>query len=371
VTRAALCAGAFLLHGAPFAMASTHLVFFGTSTKTTSRGIYAARFDDDTGTFSAPVLVAEAKNPTWLAITPDKRFLYTVNASKAQAIGFKIDAAGPKLTPLPSAPRATEPVNGPSHLAIDATGRTLLGSNYADGYVAAIPIHPDGTLGEPKITRHTGHGPNPQRQDKPHPHSATLSPDNRFVIVCDLGLDKIFTYALDPATATLTPANPPFVAAQPCSGPRHFKFSQDGRHAYNITEMGATIAVYDYDAARGALSPVQSISTLPPEYQAKWGAEVRVHPNGKFVYGSNRGHDSIAVFSVEETTGKLTLVEIVPTGGKVPRNFALSADGKWLICGHQDSENITVFKVDANTGRLTPTPSTINVPSCICVLFYD
>lgn len=352
-------------------MASSHLVFFGTYTKTTSRGIYAARFDDETGAFSKPTLVAEIKNPTWLTLSPDKRFLYAVNASKAQAVGYKVDPAGPTLTPLPTTPLANEPVNGPAHLSIDATGRVLIGSNYGDSYVTAIPVHPDGTLGEPKITRHTGHGPNPQRQDKPHPHSATFSPDNRFVIVCDLGLDKIYTYAVDPATATLTPGHPPFVEAQPCTGPRHFAFSPDGRHAYNITEMGSTIVAYDYAPGNGALTQIQSVSTLPPEYQAKWGAEVEVHPNGKFVYGSNRGHDSIAVFSVDPTSGKLTLVEIVPSGGKVPRNFSLSPDGKWLVCGHQDSDDITVFKVDASTGRLTRVPNSINVASCICVLFYN
>ena len=352
-------------------MASPHLIFFGTYTKTGSRGIYSSRLNDETGELSPPVLAAEAVNPTWVTLTPDKKFLYAVQGSKAQAVGFAVNAASGTLTPLPQSPDAKVPAGSSTHLAVDATGRVLLAANYGDGFVASMAIHRDGTLGAPAIIQHTGHGPNPQRQDKPHVHSVTISPDNRYAIVCDLGLDKIFTYAIDPEKALLTPANPPFVAAQPTTGPRHFKFSNDGRHGYNITEMGATIVVYDYNAATGALSPVQSISTLPPDYQAKWGAEVRVHPNGKFVYGSNRGHDSIAVFSVEPASGRLTLVEIVPTGGRVPRNFALSPDGKWLVCGHQDSENITVFKVDGNTGRLTKTPNTISIPSAICVLFYD
>lgn len=371
VTRAGLCVGAFLLHGATLAMASSHLIYFGTYTKTTSRGIYAARLDDETGALSSPILVAEAPNPTWVTISPDKRFLYAVHGSKAQAIGYKIDATTGQLTPLPLPAKASEPAGGPCHLAIDATGRTLLAANYGDGYVAAIPIHADGTLGDPKIIQHTGQGPNPQRQDKPHVHCVQVSPDNRFVLVCDLGLDKIFTYALDPATATLSPGNPAFVAAQPCSGPRHVKFSPDGRRVYNITEMGSTIVTYDYNAANGALTPVQTISTLPSDYQAKWGAEVRVHPNGKFVYGSNRGHDSIAVFSVDPATGKLTLVELVPCGGEIPRNFTLSPDGQWLVCGHQGSDNITLFRVDAATGRLTRMPQSIDVSMCICVQFYD
>ena len=353
-------------------MASSHLIFLGTYTKTTSRGIYATRLNDDTGELSPPTLVAETPSPTWVTLSPDKKRLYAVNASKAQAIGYTVDATNAKLTPLPASPLAKEAVGGPCHLAVDATNRTLLAANYGDGYVAAIPINPDGTLGTPNVIQHTGHGPNPKRQEKPHVHSVTLSPDNRFAIVCDLGLDKIFTYVLDAAQAKLTPANPPFVTSAPGAGPRHFKFSNDGRHAYNITEMGATMDAYDYDPKNGALTRVQSLSTLPPDFTGeKWAAEVRVHPNGKFLYGSNRGHDSIAVYAIDQATGKLTPVEIVSSGGKVPRNFAFSPNGKWLVCGHQESENITVFSVDQNTGRLTKTAHTIAVPMCVCVCFYD
>ena len=203
-------------------------------------------------------------------------------------------------------------------------------------------------------------------------HSVTPSPDNRFVIVCDLGVDKIFTYAIDPATAKATPANPPFVATEPGQGPRHFKFGTDGRHAYAINELASTVTAYDYDAAGGALTPRQTVTTLPPDFKGPTTtAEVRVHPNGRFVYGSNRGHDSIAVFAVDASSGLLSPVEIVPSGGKVPRNFALSPNGKWLVCAHQDSNNITVFRVDSNTGKLTRTEHTATVPMAVCVLFYD
>jgi 6-phosphogluconolactonase len=368
LTRAALCAGAFLLHGADPTMAS-HLVFFGTYTRTTSRGIYAARLDDDTGALTAPRLVAETPNPTWVVLSPDRRFLYAVHPSKAQAIGFAVDAADGALTPLPQSDPT--PAGSPSHLAIDATGRVLLAANYGDGFVAALPIRPDGTLGPPTITQHTGRSVNPTRQEKPHVHSVTLSPDNRFAIVCDLGLDRIFSYALDAAHARLTPATPPFVATEPGSGPRHFKFSPDGRHAYAIAEMGATITAYDYDAAHGALTPRQTVSTVPPDFTGlKWAAEVRVHPNGKFLYGSNRTHDSLAVFAIDHASGLLSLLEIVPCGGKTPRNLALSPDGRWLVCGHQDSEQLSVFRVDGTTGRLTRTSHTATVPMCVCVQFY-
>ncbi len=356
-------------------MASSHLIFLGTYTRPSptgavSKGIYTVRLDDATGALSTPTVVVEAPNPAWITFSPDKRFLYAINESAAQAIGFKVDAANGTLAPLPAA--ASPAASAPSHLAVDATGRVLLAANYREGRAEAIPINPDGTLGAPTIVQHSGSGPNKERQEKSHVHSATLSPDNRFVIFCDLGVDKVFTYALDAKAAKLVPANPPFVAAQPGAGPRHFKFSLDGQHAYAINELANTIAAYDYNATNGALTPTQVISTLPPDFKdATTCAEVRVHPNGKFVYGSNRGHDSIAVFAADAKTGKLALVEITPSGGKTPRNFALSPDGKWLVCAHQDSDNLTVFRVDPNTGKLTRTDATAKVPMCVCVLFHD
>lgn len=351
---------------------SSHLLFLGTYTKNGSRGIYSVRLDSETGALSAPALAAETPDPAWITLSPDKKFLYAIHPSAPLAVGYAVavSSAAATLTPLPapSAPAAQPP----SHLAVDATGRTLLAANYREGYVAAIPLHADGTLGAPAKIQHRGTGPNPKRQEAPHTHSVTLSPDNRHVIVCDLGLDKIFSYALDPATATLTPAAAPFVATTPGSGPRHFKFSIDGRFGYAITEMGGTIEAFTYTAATGALTPLQTISSVPADFTGlKWGAEVRVHPNGKFLYGSNRTHDSLAVFAIAPDTGRLTLLEIVPSGGKTPRNFALSPDGRWLVCAHQDSPDLTVFRVDPATGRLTPTTHTAPVPMCVCVLFYD
>ena len=351
-------------------MASSHLIFLGTYTRTTSRGIYAVRLDDETGRLSSPVLAAAATNPAWITLTPDRKYLYAIHPSKAQAIGFAVDGAQGILSPLPAA--AAAEAAAPSHLAVDASGRTLLAANYADGYVAAMPIRADGTLGTPTLTPHSGKGPHPTRQDKPHVHSVTLAPDNRHVIVCDLGLDKIFSYALDPAAASLTLAQPSFVATAAGAGPRHFKFGAAGRHAYAINELNNTVNVYDYDATRGTLTERQSLGTLPAGFTGSNStAEIRVHPNGRFVYGSNRGHDSIAVFSVNPGEGSLTPVEIAPTGGKVPRNFALSPNGKWLVCAHQDSGNLTVFRVDPATGRLTPAGNTADVPMTVCVLFYD
>jgi 6-phosphogluconolactonase len=363
--------GVFLLT-ALFVMASSHLIFLGTYTRNGSQGIYAVRLDGETGRLSTPVLAAAAPDPAWITLTPDRRFLYAISPTQTQAVGFRVDQTKGTLAPLAAAPAPT--AQPPSHLAVDATGRTLLAANYRDGYVAAMRIHEDGTLDPPTTIKHTGKGPHPTRQDQPHVHSVTVSPDNRFVIVADLGLDKIFSYALDPAAARLKPATPPFVVTEPGAGPRHFKFGADGKHAYAINELANTIAAYDFEAATGTLTPRQVVPTLPPEFKgANTTAEIRVHPNGRFVYGSNRGHDSIAVFSVDPATGRLSAmpVEIVPTGGKNPRNFALSPDGRWLVCAHQDTPLLTVFAVDGTSGRLTRTPHTAEVAACVCVLFCD
>ncbi len=357
------------------AMSASHLIFLGTYTRNGSKGIYAVRLDDTTGALSTPALVAETPDPAWITLTPDKKFLYAIHPSTAQATGFSLDASPPALTPLPVLTGAhSTPAQPPSHLAVDHSGHALLAANYRDGYVATIPIHPDGTLGSPSVIPHEGRGTHPTRQEKPHVHSVTISPDNRHVIVADLGLDRLFTYALDPAAATLAPAVPPFVTTEPGAGPRHFKFGSSGQHAYAINELNNTIVVYDYAAANGALTPRQTVPTLPADFTgANTTAEIRIHPNGSFLYGSNRGHDSIAVFSINSADGQLSAqpLEFVPTGGKNPRNFALSPDGRWLVAAHQDTPLLTVFRVDSSSGRLTRTPHTAEVAACVCVLFYE
>ncbi|MBS0630899.1 MAG: lactonase family protein [Verrucomicrobia bacterium] len=364
---------------APFALLSsflsampTHHLYIGTYTRDGSKGIYALTLDGATGALSTPTVAAETGSPSFIALSPDHRFLYAVNESEQMAVAYGVDAATGKLTALQ--PPQSAGGKAPCHLVVDATGRSLVVANYHTGIVAALPIRADGTLGAPgSVIQHTGSSINPERQSSPHVHSVTLSPDNRHVIVCDLGLDKIFTYRLDPATAKLTPAEPPFVATAPGSGPRHFKFSPDGRHAFAITEMGGTMTSYVYNAANGALTPVNTLSTLQADFKGTpSGAEVRVHPNGRFVYGSDRTISSIAVFAVDPATGKLSLVEITPTGGKSPRNFALSPDGAWLVSANQYSNSLTVFRVDPATGRLTRVPdaaATISTP--VCVLFAD
>jgi 6-phosphogluconolactonase len=348
---------------------ATHRLFIGTYTKTESRGIYSLLLDRSTGALSGPVLAAETGHPSFLALSPDKKRLFAINDSPALAVTFAIDGDG-DLRRLGSTPPDTRPPA--SHVAVDRTGRALLVNHFGSGYVATLPIQPDGTLGPPTILQHHGHGLDPVRQSSPHTHSATISPDNRFALVCDLGLDKIFSYALDPVEARLTPAVPPFTAAAPGSGPRHSAFSPDGRHFYVIDEMAGTITAYLYDSPRGALSHLDSQSTLPPEFTGlNTTAEVCVHPNGRFVYGSNRGHDSLAVFERDPATGLLSRVEIVPCGGKHPRHFSLSPDGAWLVCANMNSDSLTVFRVDAATGRLTRVPGSARVSMPVCVLFHE
>ena len=350
------------------ASAAGQLIFIGTYTRTTSRGIYAVRLDPATGALSTPILAATTPNPSFLAFAPDQKTLYAVSESDEMAAAFATDLAQGTLRPLQS-PQASGG-SAPCHLVVDATQRSLLVANYHTGIVAAIPLRPDGTLGPPNVVPHVGHSVDAARQTSPHVHSVTLSPDNRFVLVCDLGLDRIFTYRLDAARARLTPGHPPFVVTPPGTGPRHFVFGADGRHAYAITEMGSTLIAYDYAPDSGALTPRQSVSTLPPDFKgASTGAEIRLHPSGRFLYASNRGHDSIAVFEVDPANGALTPVEVTPCGGKNPRNFSLSPDGAWLVCANQNSNSLAVFRADARTGRLTPTGHTADVPLPVCVLF--
>lgn len=344
-------------------------LFIGTYTREGGKGIYALQLDPSTGQLSSPVLGAETSNPTYLALSPDRRILYSVSESAALAEAFHVEADRTRLRPLSVPQRTGEPA--PCHLSVDHTGRALVLVNYHTALIASLPIRNDGALEAPEtLIQHQGSSINADRQSSAHPHSITISPDNRFALVCDLGLDKIFTYRLDPVAALLAPGEPPFTRAAPGSGPRHFAFSPDGSRAFVLTEMGATVTSYNYGPENGTLTPIDSQSTLPADYRGENKcAAVRVHPNGRFVYASNRGHDSVAVFSVDQSLGKLSLVEIVPCGGKSPRDITLSPDGKWLVAANQDSNTLTVLQVAEKTGRLTATTSTASVSMPVCVLF--
>ena len=349
------------------------LLYIGTyTTDGKSGGIYAVPFDPAAGTFGEPRVAAAAANPTFLVRSPDRRFLYsldeagTVGGRPGGAVSaFTIDAAG-GLTKLNTS--ASGGIGG-AHAALDATGRTATLISYHGSYVASFSVGSDGRVGAPASSLPvTGQlGPQKDRQDKAHPHSLTFSPDNRFAYVCDLGTDTILRYSLDPATSRLSLEGTTPTA--PGDGPRHSKFTPDGRFFYVINELAGSVSAYSCDPATGALHFLQSAATLPADFKGtNTCAEIRLHPNGHFVYGSNRGHDSLAVFSRDPQTGLLTRVQIEPCGGGHPRNFALTADGRWLICANRDANNLVLFAVDADTGRLTPTGRTVTIPQPVCVL---
>ncbi len=350
-------------------------VYFGTYTGAKSKGIYLSEFDPASGKLSEPKLAAAASSPSFLALHPNHRFLYAVGEERevgkrklGAVMAFSIDPASGMLTLLNEQPSGG---NGPCHLSLDHDGRCVLVANYGSGSVAAIPIQPDGTLGEPAaMIQHEGSSVNPQRQAGPHAHFITADPGNHFALACDLGLDKVLIYRLDAAKASLTTNQPPAGSLKPGLGPRHLAFHPNGRFAYVTSEMGCTVTAFNYDAKRGALEEIETLSTLPKDFSGKsYCAEIQMHPSGKFLYVSNRGHDSIAVFSVDSDTGKLKLLECTSTHGKFPRHFTLDPTGNWLLAENQNSDSVFVFRVDPKTGLLTATGESITLGAPVCAVF--
>jgi len=353
----------------------TMLVYIGTYTGPQSKGIYVSRFDASTGSLSSPELAAETKNPSFLALHPNRRFLYAVgelSGSGADSGGavsaFSINAKTGRLTLLN---QQSSRGAGPCHLALDSKGKCLWVANYGSGSIAALPVEADGKLAEAGVfIQHEGSSVNPRRQAGPHAHFITADPANRFALTCDLGLDKVLVYRLGPGKASLVPNDPPSLSIKAGAGPRHLAFHPNGRFVYLINEMESTLTALTYDSKRGALEELQTVSTLPETFHgASSGAEVQLHPSGKFVYASNRGHDSIAVFATEARTGKLTPLEHQLTGGKTPRHFTFDPSGHWLLAENQGSDNIVVFSVDSKSGRLKPTGQKIEVTAPVCVQF--
>ncbi len=339
------------------------LAYVGTYTGKNSKGIYVFRFDAASGKLTPIGLAAESKSPSYLAIHPNHRFLYAANeggdfgGQKTGAVSaYSIDRKTGKLTFLN---QVSSHGAGPCHVTVDKTAKNVFVANYDGGSIAVLPIGADGKLHEASAAiQHHGSSVNKERQQEPHAHCINTSPDNRFTLVADLGLDEILVYRFDPAKGLLTPNDPPFGKTPPGAGPRHFAFHPNGRWLYVINEIQCTASTFEYDPKRGALRLKDTISTLPAGYKVTNDdstAEIRVHPSGKFVYGSNRGHDSIAVFAVDSVEGTLTPVEQVLTQGKTPRGFDLDPTGAYLIAANQDSDSLVVFQIDQKTGRLTPT----------------
>lgn len=368
LTRRFFLAAAALVCALPPAVSQDLTAYVGTYTRGKSKGIYAWRFDPSTGKTTALGLVGETSNPSFLAVSPDRRFLYAVNENgRGMVTAFSIDHATGRLTTLNS---VSSRGDGPCHLAVDRTGKYVFVANYGSGSIAVLPIRGDGSLGEATaFVQHSGSSVNRQRQSGPHAHCVTEAPDGR-LLVNDLGLDKVLVYRFDASKGTLTPNDPPYGKLAPGSGPRHLAFGPDFRVAYVLSEMMSTVTAFHYNRARGSLDEFQTISTLPADFKgSSSGAEIAIAPNGKFLYASNRGHNSIAVFAIDPARGGLSALERVPSGGKTPRSFAIDPTGQWLFAAHQDSDNIVIFRVDPRTGIPKPTGGVLEAGAPVCVLF--
>ena len=354
-----------------------YFVYVGTYTQagSESKGIYAYRFDPATAQLTPIGLAAETINPSFLAVHPNHRFLYAVNevsnynGQKSGAVSaFAINRATGKLTLLNQiASRGADPC----YIVVDQSGKHVLVANYTGGSIAVFPVLEDGGLGEASaFVQHTGHGTNPERQEGPHAHSIDLSSDNRFAVVDDLGLDETLVYQFNSPKGLLAADNPKIAKAAPGAGPRHFALHPNGKFGYVINEMHSTVSAFRYNPSSGELQPLQTISSLPRDFSGhNESAEIQMHPSGKFLYASNRGHDSIAAFAIDLNKGTLTPIEYVSTKGGSPRDFEIAPGGSLLFAANEKSDNIVVFRINQHTGRLTATGKVLNISQPVCVKF--
>jgi 6-phosphogluconolactonase len=356
--------------------AAQYFALIGTYTaKTDSKGIYSFRFDSGTGSLTSMAVAATTPDPSFLTVAHNEKYLYAVNelsefgGKKSGAVtSYSIDAKSGKLVQL------NQVASGgadPCYVSFDQSGKYLLVANYTGGSVSTFPVAANGHIGPAAaFVQHTGSGPNKERQEGPHAHYSATSADNRFVFVVDLGLDEVVVYRFDPATGSLTPNDPPFAKLAPGAGPRHLAFHPNGKFAYVLNEVIPTVTALAYDSKSGSFSTLQTLSTIPKVFTAHNDtAEIVVHPSGKFLYASNRGHDSIAEFTIDAAKGILTLAGDFPTQGKTPRNFALDPTGKFLLTANQESNNIVIFRIDQSTGALVATGQVAQVPAPVDIVF--
>jgi 6-phosphogluconolactonase len=358
-----------------------HVVYIGTYTKAqsptagTSEGIYRCRFDPESGALTVEGAVAGVVNPSYLALDPQGRYLYAVEETddyEGRASGaisaFAVDPDSGDLTWLN---RQATGGTAPCHVSVEPTGRWVLVANYGSGSIAVYPIEEGGRLGAASaFAQHEGGSVNPQRQQGPHAHMIVTDPGNKRVLVPDLGLDRVMLYRLDAEQGTLTANTPPWGEIEPGGGPRHLAFHPGKDVVYVLHEIGSALTTFAYDPESGAMTALQTLSTLPGDFK-EWNscADIHVAASGRFVYGSNRGHDSIAIFAVDEASGTLAALGHVSTGGSTPRNFAFDPSGEFLLAANQRTGNIVSFRVDRESGWLTPTGDEVAVPMPVCVLF--
>lgn len=353
-----------------------YFVYFGTYNRTAGKGIYAYRFQPASGRLTSLGLMAETPHPSFLAVHPNRRVLYAVNEHEGVDVpgrhntvsAFAIDAKMGGLTFLNKVSSRGE---GPCHLSIDKSGGMMLVANYRSGSVVSLPIQPDGRLGEAtSFHQHRGKSVDPVRQDGPHAHFITLSPDERYALTADRGLDQVLVYRVDRPGRGLTPNTPPFATLQPGSGPRHLAFHPTEDYVYVNGEIDSTVTALAYNANAGSLKAFQTISTLPAGFAGtNTTAEIQIDSAGRFLYVSNRGHDSLAMFAIETATGRLRFVEHVPTNGRVPRYFTFDPTGRYVFAGNQGSNTVVLYRVDASTGHLTLSQTLTDVPEPVCVVF--
>lgn len=349
--------------------------FIGGYTGAANKGIHYSRLDLDKGTLSPPELVAELQNPTFLAIHPTLDVLYSVSEVRrdgkrenAQVLAYKIGPNG-KLDLISGLPAGGD---GPCYIATDRAGKFAMVANYSSGSISVFPIDSNGQL-QPATAnvQHVGKSANPQRQEGPHAHCIMTDPSDKFVCAVDLGMDQVVIYALDRSNGSLKPTGEPFKAT-PGFGPRHLAFHPSGKYAFVIHEIGSQLSSCKWDQNLGQLTEIEHVSTLPADFKGDSStAEVLVHPNGRFVYGSNRGHDSIVCFALDESNGKLTLVSHTSTKGKTPRNFRIDPSGKYLLAQNQGSDSTFAFKIDPQSGQLTQVGEPISTGGPCCIKFLD
>ena len=353
------------------------LVYIGTYTsgKSKSEGIYVYKLNLDSGQLKPYLTVKNVVEPSYLMIDKDRKYLYAVNETvefegkpSGAVSAFAINQKTGDLTFLNKQPSLG---GAPCFITTSENGKFVLVANYLGGNVSSFPVEADGKLGASiELKQNVGTGPNKDRQEAAHAHSINLDPKNRYAMVCDLGVDKVFIYEFDHKTGKLKPnAAQEVYQTKPGAGPRHFAFHKNEKFAFLINELDSTITSLAFDAKRGTLTEIQTVKTLPETYTGTNNtcADLHISPNGKFVYGSNRGHDSIAAYKIDEKTGKLEFIEHTLTGGKTPRNFVISPDGKFLLAANQNSDSVVVFRVDEKTGKLAPTGFTAKVPSPVCL----
>jgi len=355
------------------ASAADYWMYAGTYTSGASRGIYVYRFHPGSGKIVPAGLAAAAANPSFLAVHPNRKLLFAVNedGSGTAMGGVSAFSINPKNGRLALLNRVSSRGGAPCHLSLDRTAKWLAVANYASGSVLVLPVGADGKLGEASaFVQQRGSSVNPARQSGPHAHCVLFSPDNRFLLVADLGADRIFVYRFDAANGSITPNDPPFAAAKPGAGVRHLIFHPNGRVLYAINELASSVTVFLYDPSRGTLEELQTVSTLPARFEgSNTAAEIAIGADGRHVYVSNRGHDSLGLLAVDPVLFTLTAMEFPPAMGRTPRHFALDPEGANLVAASQDSGRLVVFRVHPRTGQLQPRGGAVRVPNPSCVAF--